>query len=223
FALGPLDSWGAATRGRAAGVATGAAAVGAGTALIVAFGGVAFDTVATGVGTTGAVATRVGATGVVAVCAVSSGLAGFGVSTTAVTAGGADLGVVFAIAGRAAGSTSRLTAGAGATARGGSGSRRRPAHVPTPRAKRQSAPNATRTGRERSSVRRRSCPISRTARARHARRSPAAASRKAFAKSVAVAYLDSGSLTSARRRTRSRVAGGSALSWRTGGGGGVPR
>src|SRR5215467_488588 len=198
-----------------AGVTTGAAAVGAGTALIVAFAGVAFGTVTTGAGTTGACATGLGAiafgaTGAVA-SAVASGGAGFG----AVTVGGADLGgVVFAVAGRAGGSTSRLTAATGATARGESGSLRRPAHVPKPRASRQSAPNATRTGRERS-VRRRSPAISRTTRALHARRSPEAASRKAFAKSVAVAYLASGSLTSARRRTRSSVAGRSVLWWRT--------
>src|SRR5215470_18205849 len=108
------------------------AAVGAGTAFVVAFASVAFGAVTTGV---------------LAIGAVSSDVAAFGVSTGAFRAGGAGLGIfagvvatgcpalafgvvtgvggVFALDGRAGGSTSRVTCGAGATARGSSGSRRR--------------------------------------------------------------------------------------------------
>src|SRR5215510_1941982 len=186
FTLRHLDSCGAGADGA---VATGVA-IGAGTAFVVTLGSGVFGSVAFGAVTTGGAATG----------AASSDVAAFGVSAGTVRAGGAALGdftgavaggVTFALDGRAGGSTSRVTAGAGAAACGGSASRRSPAHVPTPSVSRQSAPNATRTGRDRIHVRRRSCPISRRARALHARRSPAAASRKALARSVAVAYLAS--------------------------------
>src|SRR5215831_7904729 len=85
----------------------------------------------------------VGRVGVLAAGVGSVAIAGFG---AVAVFGAATLGA----AGRAGGSISRLTLGAGAAAGGTSGAGRRLAHVPMPRAKRHIAPTVTRTGREKS-------------------------------------------------------------------------